>query len=179
MGLDHGPTHECGKGGKKGSPKHEAVLKYAHTPIAILAGLWEELKKEWAQGDDSRPPVFILVCKNTKIAKVIHEWLANDVCPLGIPSAGIAEFRDDPEKGILHTLRVDSKVVHETDSEEAKSDEALWLRYTLDMVGKTEWPRDSQGNQIYPDDFKRVAEKLNRLCRRSSSIPAIFRRKWR
>lgn len=150
------------KGGKKGSPKPEAVLKYAHTPIAMLAGLWEELKTEWSKGDDPRPPVFILVCKNTKIAKVIHEWLANDICPLGIPSAGIADFRNYPEKGILHTLRVDSKVIHETDSEEAKSDEARWLRYTLDMVGKREWPRDSQGNQIYPEEFKRLAEKLKR-----------------
>jgi type III restriction enzyme len=150
------------KGGKKGSPKPEAVLKYAHTPIAMLAGLWEELKQEWAAGDDPRPPVFILVCKNTKIAKVIYEWLAMDVCPLGIPSAGIADFRNYPEKGVLHTLRVDSKVIHETDSEESKSDEARWLRYTLDMVGKTDWPRDLQGHQMYPEEFKQLAEKLNR-----------------
>jgi type III restriction enzyme len=73
-------------------------------------------------------------------------------------SAGIADFRNDPAKGILHTLHVDSKVIHETDSEEAKSDESRWLRYTLDMVGKTSWPRDSQGNQIYPEEFKRLAE---------------------
>ena len=150
------------KGGKKGSPKPEAVLKYAHTPIAMLAGLWEKLKKEWAEGEDRRPPVFILVCKNTKIAKVIHEWLGNDVCPLGIPPAGIADFRNDPSRGIVHTLRVDSKVIHETDSEESKSDESRWLRYTLDMVGKTTWPRDSQGNQIYPEGFKLLADKLNR-----------------
>ena len=43
------------KGGKKGSPKPEAVLKYAHTPIAMLAGLWEELKADWSKGDDPRP----------------------------------------------------------------------------------------------------------------------------
>jgi type III restriction enzyme len=150
------------KGGKKGSPKPEAVLKYAHTPIAMLAGLWEELKAEWSKGDDPRPPVFILVCKNTKIAKVIYEWLANDICPLGIPSAGIADFRNNPERGIFHTRRFDSKVSRETDSGEAKSDEDRWQRYTLDMVGKTSWPRDLQGNQIYPEEFKRLAEKLNR-----------------
>ena len=30
------------RGGKKGSPKPEAILKYAHHPIAMLAGLWEK-----------------------------------------------------------------------------------------------------------------------------------------
>ena len=32
---------------------------------------------------DPRPPVFILVCKNTTIAKVIYEWLAEDKPPDG------------------------------------------------------------------------------------------------
>lgn len=43
----------------------------------MLAGLWGDLRKEWkARKDDPRPPVFILVCNNTRIAKVIDEWLA-------------------------------------------------------------------------------------------------------
>src|SRR5229473_5050842 len=67
------------RGGKKGSPKPEAILKYAHHPIAMLAGLWEKEREEWLKaGTDPRPPVFILVCKNTRIAKVIYGWLAND-----------------------------------------------------------------------------------------------------
>ena len=74
------------RGGKKGSPKPEAILKWAHTPIAMLGGLWEELRAEWAKaGDDPRPPVFIVVCKNTTIAKVVYEWLAEDKAPTGIP----------------------------------------------------------------------------------------------
>jgi type III restriction enzyme len=148
------------RGGKKGSPKPEAVLKYAHTPIAMLGGLWEELRLEWEKGDDPRPPVFIIVCKNTKIAKVIYEWLAEDRCPLAIPSANIGGFRNHGDA--VRTIRVDSKVVHETDSAESKSDEARWMRFTLDMVGKFSWPRDPQGNSIYPEDFKALAEKLNR-----------------
>src|SRR5919109_1569953 len=32
------------RGGKKGSPKPEAVLKWANTPITMLGGLWEELR---------------------------------------------------------------------------------------------------------------------------------------
>src|SRR5206468_338214 len=123
------------RGGRKGLVKPEAILKWASTPIAMLAGLWEELRAEWEQqrlrpergdglpaeaparlrqgyggqpspevgakvgvdrreaavpsdrepgvgprrggkNDDPRPPVFIIVCKNTSIAKVVYEWLA-------------------------------------------------------------------------------------------------------
>src|SRR5204862_7375629 len=75
--LEPGRLTPAERGGKKGSPKPEAILKYAHHPIAMLGGLWETLREDWQeQGTDTRPPVFILVCKNTRIAKVIHEWLA-------------------------------------------------------------------------------------------------------
>ncbi len=76
------------RGGKRGSPKPEAILKYAHHPIAMLGGLWEKETAEWAKNEaDPRPPVFILVCKNTRIAKAIYEWLAEDKAPTGIPPA--------------------------------------------------------------------------------------------
>lgn len=149
------------RGGKKGSPKPEAILKWANTPIAMLAGLWGELRQEWTeQSQDTRPPVFILVCKNTKIAKVVYEWLAEDKPPTGIPSAGIAGFLNRNEN--VFTIRVDSKVVHETDTEGAKSDESSWMRFTLDTVGKTDWPCGSQGRAIYPQGFEELAKKLDR-----------------
>ncbi len=37
------------RGGKKSSPKPEAVLKWANTPITMLGGLWEELRAVWEQ----------------------------------------------------------------------------------------------------------------------------------
>lgn len=149
------------RGGKKGSAKPEAILKWAHTPIAMLGGLWEQLKQEWEQkGEDARPPVFILVCKNTRIAKVIYEWLAEDKPPTGIPRAGIAGFRN--RDGNIGTIRVDSKVVHETDTDNPKSDESKWMRLTLDTVGKIDWPRDSQSRPIYPEGFEELAKKLDR-----------------
>ena len=77
------------RGGKKANPKPEAVLKWAHTPIAMLGGLWQELTQAWEQHDEPRPPVFILVCKNTRIAKVIYEWLGEDKPPTGVPSVGL------------------------------------------------------------------------------------------
>ena len=81
------------RGGKKAAPKPEAILKYAHHPIAMLAWLWdEEWRRRAGDPEDSRPPVFILVCKNTQIAKVIYEWLAEDRPPPGIPPAKMEFF---------------------------------------------------------------------------------------
>jgi type III restriction enzyme len=149
------------RGGKKSNPKPEAVLKYAHTPIAMLAGLWreklEELEKE---SEDPRPPVFILVCKNTKIAKIIYEWLGENKLPTGIPSANMEGFLN--KGGKIRTIRVDSKVVHDTDSDQAKGDESAWMRVTLDTVGKMDWPTDGMGRPIYPDGFEDLAKKLNK-----------------
>lgn len=148
------------RGAKKSSPKPEAILKYAHHPIAMLGSLWEETRKDWEKaGQDKRPPVFILVCKNTQIAKVVYEWLAEDRAPVGIPPVSVEGFKNN---GKLHTIRVDSKVTAETDTGEAKSDEVSWMRFTLATVGKTSWPLDSQKRPIYPEGFEELAIKLNR-----------------
>jgi type III restriction enzyme len=149
------------KGGKKGSPKPEAILKWANTPISMLAAYWDEMRREWeGRPEDPRPPVFILVCKNTKIAKVLYEWIGENKPPTGIPSCGIAAFRNTPENA--YTIRVDSKVVHETDTGGAKGDESAWMRLTLDTVGKVKWPEDRQGRPLYPEGFEEVAKKLDR-----------------
>jgi type III restriction enzyme len=149
------------RGAKKASPKPEAILKYAHHPIAMLYGLWEKEREAWeSAGSDPRPPVFILVCKNTQIARVIYEWIAEDRPPSGIPPAKMEGLAN--RDGRVNTIRVDSKVVHETDTGEAKSDEARWMRFTLDTVGKTSWPRDRQGQPIYPAGFEELAKKLER-----------------
>lgn len=149
------------RGGRRANPKPEAILRWANIPIAMLGGLWEELRREWAsQKDDLRPPVFILVCKNTKIAKVVYEWLAEDRPPTGIPSARLEGLLNT--NGKVCTIRVDSKVVHETDSDQAKSDDLRWMRFTLDTVGKLDWPRDRQLRPLYPEGFEELATKLKR-----------------
>ncbi len=59
---------------------------------------------------------------------------------------------------------MDSKVVAETDDlEGSKDDEKRWMRWTLDTVGRQEWPRDRQGRPIYPEGFEELAHKLGRL----------------
>ncbi len=149
------------RGGKRANPKPEAIIKWAHHPIAMLGGLWELLRHEWERAkDDPRPPVFIIVCKNTTLARVVYEWLAEGESPEGVPDAHLEGLRN--RDGETNTIRVDSKVVHETDTGEPKSDEAAWMRVTLDTVGKTEWPRDPIGRPIYPEAFEALAEKLVR-----------------
>lgn len=148
------------KGGKRAQPKPEAILKYAHHPIAMLGGLWEQTRKEWHDAGVERSPVFIIVCKTTQLAKVVFEWLAEDKCPTGIPPAKLVGFRN--RDGEVNTIRVDTKVVHETDTGEAKGDEVRWMRFTLDTVGKIAWPTDRQGRPLYPDGFEELAKKLER-----------------
>lgn len=162
------------RGGKRGNPKPEAILKYAHTPIAMLAGLWEEESEKWKDDEEKqgRSPVFILVCKNTRIAKVVYEWLAENKQPEGIPKAGINGFLN--KDGKINTIRVDTKVVHETDSNNAKGDESQWMRCTLDTVGKIDWPKDRQGRPIYPEGFEALASKLKRPCTRPGAIFAAL-----
>jgi type III restriction enzyme len=149
------------RGAKKESPKPEAILKYANTPISMLGGLWNQLRQAWEQRkDDPRPPVFIIVSKNTRIAKVLYEWIGENKPPSGIPPIGIEAFRNAPER--QYTIRVDSKVVSETDVDGAKGDEQAWLRFTLNTVGKTAWPHDKLGRPIYPEGFEELAKKLER-----------------
>jgi type III restriction enzyme len=144
------------RGGKKARPKPEAILKYAHHPIAMLGSLWENELNEQSRDDDPRPPVFIIVCKDTPLAKVVYEWVAENKCPTGIPPSKIEGFRNN---GKRNTIRVDSKVVHETDSDHPASDDVRWMRFTLDTVGKLSWPKDQFGRPIYPDGFQSLAEK--------------------
>ncbi len=148
------------RGGKKGSAKPEAILKWANTPIAMLGGLWEQELGKWQAEHSPRPPVFIIVCKNTKISKLVYEWLGENRPPPGIPPANIVGFLNTAD--VEYTIRVDSKVVRETNTGQAKSDESAWMRVTLDTVGKLGWPRDRQGRPLYPDGFEDLARKLGR-----------------
>jgi type III restriction enzyme len=146
------------RGTKRGSPKPEAILKWSNHPIAILAGMWNEKRLEWAKDDDPRPPVFILVCKNKRIARTLFEWIADDKRPTGIPQCNVPELRNTSDRRV--TIRVDTSVVQETDTGNAKADENTWMRLTLDTIGKTHWPADPQGRPIYPEGFEELAKKL-------------------
>jgi type III restriction enzyme len=162
--LQPGRLTAAERGGKHAQVKPAAVLKWANTPIAMLAGLWEAELKAWQKNGEPRPPVFILVCKNTALANVIFDWLAIGNSPPGIPPAKIEGFRNTSTE--INTIVVHSKVVAETDRDGSgggsQADEARWMRFTLDTVGKTSWPTDSQGRELYPDGFSDLAAKLSR-----------------
>ena len=148
------------RGGRRANPKPEAVLKHAEIPITVLGKLRADLAAEWAAAGESRPPVFILVCKNTRLAKVLYEWLAEGAVFDGVPPAKLPQLRN--VGGALNTIRVDSKVVEESEGGGAKAHQQTWMRHTLDTVGKTSWPLDPQGRPIYPDGFEELAQKLER-----------------
>lgn len=152
-------TSERGSKTKTGF-KPEAVLKHAAQPIGMLAGDWKKEFGRWSDREDKRPPVMIVVCKDIQLAKVVHEWIAEGKQPIGIPPFIIDELRN--RDGKINTIRVDTKVVAESDTEGAKSDEVRWMRFTLDTVGKLDWPRDRQGRSIYPTGFEALAKKLER-----------------
>ena len=148
------------RGARKGSPKPEAILKHADVPLALMAGSYRETEDAWTAAGVDRPPVFILVCKNTKIAGVAYEWLANGKAPAGVPASSLEGFRN--RDGVVNTIRVDTKVVDEVEMDGAKGDEVRWMRFTLDTIGKRDWPRDRQGRALYPDGFEALAHKLER-----------------
>ena len=148
------------RGGRRASPKPDAVLKHAAIPITVLGKLRDDLAAEWEAAQESRPPVFILVCKNTRLAKTVYEWLAEGASPEGIPPADLPRLRN--VDGNTNTIRVDSKVVEESEGSGAKADEQAWLRHTLATVGKLAWPTDAVGRAVFPDGFEALAAKLER-----------------
>jgi type III restriction enzyme len=159
--LQPGRLTSAERGGKNAGPKPEAILKWAHTPIAMLGGLWEETWHHWrTEALDPRPPVFILVCKNTALANVLYDWLAQGKAPLGIPPANLTGFLNTPEQ--TNTIVVHSRVVQETDTGSSRSDEARWMRFTLDTIGKRDWPRSAAGQPLFPEGFTELSEKLER-----------------
>ncbi len=148
------------RGPRRGSPAPEAVLKWAHTPIATLGAMWAGDLKRLAKADDPRPPVFIVVAKNKKIARALFEWIGDDNPPPNVQRMNVPEMANTGDRVV--TIRVDTGVVHETDSGNAKSDDSAWMRHTLDTVGRLNWPTDKQGQPIYPEGFEAMAAKLGR-----------------
>jgi type III restriction enzyme len=133
------------------------IMRYAATPIVTLAQEWRKTWESWRtqfEGGKRRsnvPPVFIIVCRNTQLAKVIYEWLAMGQGSFG---QGVPEFLNAP--GQEMTVRIDSKVAEDVASG-GSQDEARRLRFVLESVGKATWP----GGQI-PEEYSALVEKNNR-----------------
>src|SRR5258706_3818260 len=75
------------------------VVRYAAQPIMLLAQDWRTRAAEWQVKYDAGarrsnvPPVFIIVCRNTALAKILFEWFAMGEGAFG---EGMPEFRNAP-----------------------------------------------------------------------------------
>ena len=133
------------------------VMRYATAPIVTLAASWRETLARWTkhftEGNRRQdvPPVFIIVCKDTTIAKAMHAWLADGDAQYG---AGVPEFRNSPGREM--TIRIDSKVEQDIEAG-GSSDEARRLRFVLETIGKTEWP----GRKV-PEEYAALVDRHNR-----------------
>lgn len=143
-------------GSDSGKLTPTVVMRYATQPITQLAMEWVKTAAQWK--NDARtgnrqdvPPVFIIVCRDTILAREIHRWLAD-----GDPTYGKAppEFRNAP--GQEYTVRIDSKIADDI-AGGGKDDEARRLRFVLQTVGKTRWP----GGKV-PEEYATLVERHNR-----------------
>lgn len=113
-----------------GEPKLPIELQGA---LHSLYGNYEKYFRIWEQNEDARargmtPPVFIVVCNNTNVSKLVFDYISGWEKPVGddvIAQAGqLALFRnDDGNGGWLHrpnTILVDST---QLEAEGAMSDE--------------------------------------------------------
>lgn len=133
------------------------VMRYATAPIVTLATSWRETHSTWQehfrQGNRRHdvPPVFIIVCRDTTIAKAMYAWLADGDAQYG---AGVPEFRNAPGREM--TIRIDSKVGEDI-AAGGTSDESRRLRFVLETIGKTQWP----GRKV-PEEYAALVERHNR-----------------
>lgn len=133
----------------------EMVMSFASAPINLLAEDWYRRFQHWEDSSKARqkhpvPPVFIVVCRDTRVAKEVHAWLAD-----GEGGYGEAPpwFRNRPGEEV--TVRIDSRVVEDIEAGGTK-DETRRLRFILDSIGKPEWP----GGKV-PEDWAELVRKHN------------------
>ncbi|KYK45333.1 hydrolase [Bradyrhizobium liaoningense] len=133
----------------------EIVMNYASAPINLLATEWHQRFLEWEKYSKQQqrhpvPPVFIVVCRDTAVAREVHSWLANGNDGYGVSPPW---FRNAPGREV--TVRIDSKVIEDIEAGGTK-DETRRLRFILDTVGKAEWP----GGKV-PDEWSELVRKHN------------------
>ena len=130
------PSSECQTARRRAKP--ESVLREAQDALATLASEWKRTFEEFRKAGSPVPPVLIVVCDNTDLAKLVHEHIAR-----GNVLAEL-ENRDGQPKV---TFRIDTKLLAEAESVvegETKQEAAERLRKVVDTVGKTEWEGEGE-----------------------------------
>ena len=117
--------------------KPESVLREAEGALATLASEWKKTFEQFQEANSPVPPVLIVVCDNTDLAKVVYTYIAGGNL--------LSELANRDGQNV--TLHVDSKVLAEAESaiEGGKKDkDPERLRKTVDTVGKTEWEGEGE-----------------------------------
>lgn len=149
-------AEEDGFGSKKLTPT--LVMRYATQPITQLAVEWQKTAAEWtaqhAAGNrpSNVPPVFIIVCRDTALAKELYKWIGEGDLAHGTAPGGFRNAR-----GQEFTVRIDSKTAEEIAEGGGRDDEARRLRFVLQTIGKTRWP----GGKV-PEEYAALVDKHNR-----------------
>ena len=113
--------------------KPESVLREAEGALATLASEWKKTFDEFQRARSPVPPVMIVVCDNTDLAKLVHEHIAGGKV--------IEELKNNERNGDV-TFRIDTKLLAEAEATiegETKQEAAERHRKTVDTIGKTEW----------------------------------------
>nr|WP_244363739.1 DEAD/DEAH box helicase family protein [Thermus brockianus] len=118
--------------------KPESVLREAEGALTTLASEWKKTFEAFQQASSPVPPVMIVVCDNTDLAKLVHEHIASGAT--GATGGVFEELKNQPGQEV--TFRIDTKLLAEAESAiegETKQEVAERLRKVVDTIGKTEW----------------------------------------
>ena len=117
--------------------KPESVLRQAEGALATLASEWKKTFEEFQRAGSAVPPVMIVVCDNTDLAKLVHEHIAGGNVLPELANAQNGEV----------TFRIDTKLLAEAEAVlegETKADAAERLRKVVDTIGKIEWEGEGE-----------------------------------
>ncbi|GFO62333.1 BPTD_3080 family restriction endonuclease [Geomonas paludis] len=153
-----------------GKPKPEVVWREAEDALQTLASQWKERYEQIAEvtpDKDTTPPVMIIVCDNTDIAGLFYRYISGEEVVEVVEADDEDEEASSSKKkkkkkqktvygtgkvfpelfsnreGFRPTLRIDSKLLAEAESEDPnanKKDVAEHLREIVATVGKPGQP---------------------------------------
>ncbi len=111
--------------------KPESVLREAEGALVTLASEWKKTLEAFKEAGSPVPPVMIVVCDNTDLAKLVHEHITQGNV--------LKELEGE------YTFRIDTKLLAEAESAgETKQETAERLRKTVDTIGKLEWEGEGE-----------------------------------
>ena len=151
------------RGGKRANPKPEAVLRVGgDTRSGCSRSRGTSCARRGTEGDERAP-----AGAHPRLQE--HEARGRDL-RVARRRRGAGRASRPPTSrelrnadGKRYTIRVDSKVDRRDRGRRARrTTSRAGCGFTLDTVGKRDWPRDEQGRPVYPEGFEELAKKLER-----------------